>query len=47
MLIHGETIDDILNDLYKYIIENGQSVSGQKGGISEVLGVYIKLTNPL
>lgn len=47
MLIHGETIDDILNDLYKYIIENGQSVPGRKGGLSEVLGVYIKLTNPL
>lgn len=47
MYIEGSTIDDIINKLYSKIRDEGQPVINQKGSNKEVLGVYIKLTNPL
>lgn len=47
MTISGETLDDILYNLYNKIKKDGKQVTGTKGTISEILGIYIKLTDPI
>jgi thymidylate synthase len=40
-----ETLDDLLNSTYKHILDNGNLISGKRGGIKEVLNFAITLTN--
>jgi|AGTN01.2.fsa_nt_gi Thymidylate synthase len=47
MYIEGLTMDDILNKLYKVIQDEGKPVENGKGPNKEILGVYIRLLNPL
>src|SRR5690554_2929438 len=47
MYIEGVAMDDILNKLYKLIQVEGKPVDNGKGTNKEILGVYIRLLNPL
>ncbi len=40
-----ETLDDLLNNTYRYIFENGIDVRGKRGGIKETLNFAVTLTN--
>lgn len=47
MYIKEETIDDILYKLYTKILSEGKPITNRKGPNKEILGVYIRLQNPL
>ena len=47
MFIRGDTIDDLLKNIFREIIENGTDAEPTKGKTKELSGVLLKLTNPL
>ncbi|QPQ53269.1 thymidylate synthase [Chryseobacterium indologenes] len=47
MYIEKQSLDDIIHDLLNKIREQGINQKNSKGQNKEILGVYIKLTNPL
>ena len=46
MFYSAETLDDLLNDVLKELIELPFDVTASRGTSSEVFGVLLKLTNP-
>lgn len=47
MYVEESTIDDILNSVYKYLLEKGERVVSSKGPHIEIQGAFIKLLNPI
>ncbi|KQR95200.1 hypothetical protein ASG01_04935 [Chryseobacterium sp. Leaf180] len=47
MFIEKKSLDDIIHELLQKIKEEGSQQTNKKGANKELLGVYIKLTNPL
>lgn len=47
MFIEKRSLDDIIHDLLKEIRKRGISQTNKKGPNKEILGIYVKLTNPL
>jgi thymidylate synthase len=46
MEISGESLDEILVDLYRRLLESGGENSGSRGDLYEFLGVSLRLTRP-
>ncbi len=47
MEIEKDGIDDVLMDLYPRLLESGAGAEGTRGGLWEILGVTLRLRNPL
>jgi thymidylate synthase len=47
MYIEESSIDDIMYKVFSMLLERGDNIVSSKGNNREVLGVYIKLLNPL
>jgi thymidylate synthase len=47
MNIQSNNIDELLKILYKKIIKDGKNIVSTKGGSKEIIGLTIRLTNPL
>ncbi|MGG6895888.1 thymidylate synthase [Rhizobium sp. BR 315] len=47
MEIEHEGIDDVLMDLYPRLLSSGAAAVGTRGGILEILGVTLRIKNPL
>lgn len=47
MEIEKDGIDDVLMDLYPRLLEDGSEQEGTRGGLREILGVTLRLQNPL
>lgn len=46
MLITAPTLDDLLRNAFRTVIDNGTHVEATRGGNTELCGVLLKLTNP-
>lgn len=46
MKFTGNTLDDILHDVFPALMKSGTEVEASRGSVKELLGVTIELTNP-
>ncbi len=42
----GKTIDDVMRQVYKAILSNGEHITPSKGGAAELRGVLLEIANP-